>query len=167
MQATTRKKERGIITRPGMSGFLCPPTHPEHTLHVEYDLWRRPENRSGMSLFCAATDERTAEWLDAGTITEARRVLAAWDRPPIERDDVQDWIRQVLGYFRGCYRGTGPEPECWNADKLSIVKVVSGHEMDNVDEHAGVRLIRRYYPEFAPTVEHFTGAYWGTKPETL
>ncbi len=31
-------------------------------------------------------------------------------------------------------------------------------------KHAGVHLIRRYYPEYEPRAEDFAAAYWGTKP---
>ncbi|HWC39364.1 MAG TPA: hypothetical protein VG476_12580, partial [Acidimicrobiales bacterium] len=86
-----------------------------------------------------------------------------WERPAIESDEVRDWIAQVLGYFRNCYRGDGPEPQCWHAANLHIVR---GDDLPPVDEHAGVHLIRKYYPEYTPTADDFKSAYWGVKPDT-
>lgn len=152
-----RTYKRGIIVRDGMGGFLNPPTHPEHILHVQTDLRRRPENRSSMSLSAAAE----CAWLDPATRRSARAKLDAWDanKPTLDAPESQEWIRQVLGYFRNCYRGVGDEPECWHAGNLRITE-----EPRPADEHAGVRLIRKYYPDYQPTPEHFAEAYWGTKP---
>jgi hypothetical protein len=130
--------ERGRIVAEGMGGFLCPPTHPMHTHSVELDLRKRPEHRGSMSLE-AAVD---AEWLDDVTRNAARAMLAKWERPALDSAEVQDWIAQVLGYFN----------------------LRTGGEHSD-DEHAGVLLIRRYYPEFVPTEADYARAYWGKKPE--
>lgn len=147
----------------GMGGFLNPPGHPEHTHHVETDLKKQPQNRGGMSL----SEAVDCTWLVPSTRAAAKSMLDRWQeyRPALESPEVQDWIRQVLGYFRGCYRGEGPEPECWHADKLCIPK--AGEPARLNEEHAGVHLIRKYYPEYEPTGEHFSEAYWGTKPEAV
>lgn len=154
-------KERGIIVRGGMGGFLNPPTHPEHNLSVEFDLRRRKENRGSCSL-SAAVD---MAWLDDAIRAAAKHRIESWQRPPLDSPEVQEWILQVLGYFRNCYRGDGPEPECWNAGKLRIVK--SGDDERPTEEHAGVHLIRKYYPEYEPTGEQLSAAYWGTKPQKV
>jgi len=143
-----------IDRRSGMGGFLNPPTHPSHAMsvHSSYgDIF-------SMSLESAAE----CEWLNPSTRYAARGILKAWKRPAIESPEVQDWIKQVLGYFRNCYRGEGPEPECWNASNLRIIK--NGEPLPLIGEHAGVHLIRKYYPEFTPAAEHLSGAYWGQKP---
>jgi len=151
--------ERGRIRREGMGGFLNPPTHPEHSYSVETDLRRRPENRGSMSLETAVT----SEWLDVGTRAAAKRLLTSWERPPLESAEVQEWIHQVLGYFKGCYCGPQDGEDKWNA---SNVRIMPGADpVLNADIHNGVHLIRKYYPEFKPTAEHFARAYWGTKPE--
>lgn len=155
------KKEPGVIVQEGMGGFLCPPTHPMHTRSVERDLYRSRANRWSMSLD-AAVD---CAWLDDETREVARKVLADWQRPPLDSAEVQEWIAQVLGYFRNCYRAEGPEPECWHASNLKIIK--GADPKPPVDEHAGVHLIRRYYPEYVPTEQDFARAYWGTKPDRL
>jgi len=31
--------------------------------------------------------------------------------------------------------------------------------LEHADQHAGIHLIRQYYPEFKPTAKHFSGAY--------
>lgn len=151
-------KELGRIRSSGMGGFLNPPTHPEHTHSVETDLRKHPDNRGSMSL-TAAVD---SAWLADETRADARRMLEGWIAPDLDTPDVQEWILQVLGYFRGCYKGEGAEPECWHAGTLRIVK--TGEALPPVQEHAGVHLIRKYYPAFVPSAEHWAAAYWGNKP---
>jgi hypothetical protein len=153
-------KERGEIVGGGMGGFLNPPGHPEHTKHVETDLNRPSYDRGGMSL-SAAID---CEWLSVNTRNDARLALSLWTRPAIDSPEVKEWISQVLGYFRGCYKN--PEmvgPEAWNASNLQINPALD--PFDFAYCHAGVNLIRRYYSEYEPTREDFAGAYWGTKPK--
>jgi hypothetical protein len=150
--------EKGRLVYEGMGGFLNPPTHPEHNWSVETDLRRRPENRGRMSLSAAVE----SKWLEPAAKASAQRKLESWKRPALESVKVQDWIIQVLGYFRDCYYNPEHGAEGWHAGKVMI-----DHERDPmawVDHHAGVRLIRKYYPEFVPEREHFKQAYWGTKP---
>jgi hypothetical protein len=151
-------KEQGrIVTGNGMGGFLCPPTHPMHTQHVETDLRRRPENRGRESLEYAVEDET----LTNATRAAARTVLNSWKAPPLDSEEIRGWVLQVLGYFRGSYNMTLTE-EGWHCDKMTF-----DHEldpMDHIENHAGVHLIRKYYPDFTPTREDFEQAYWGTKP---
>jgi hypothetical protein len=151
------EKERGIIVHTGMGGFLCPPTHPMHSMSVQTDLRRRPENRGGMSLETAVS----CEYLEDSTREAARRILRGWERLPIDHPDVVDWIRQVLGYFRHCYRNPDvPETEQWNAGQLLIVV---DSTICNPTNHAGVHLIRKYYPIFNPSSDDWRNAYWGKK----
>jgi hypothetical protein len=151
----------------GMGGFLNPPQHPEHTMHVETDLNRSRNNRGSMSLSYAVE----CDYIDPAIRARVRCILSQWEAPPLESPAVQDWIRQVLGYFKGCYRNTkAPEGQQWNADKLVVNNLIdplwisqeSGRPF--ADDHAGVNLIRKFYPEFVPTVAHFATAYWGKKP---
>jgi hypothetical protein len=150
----TQAKERGRVVLSGMGGFLNPPTHPEHTHSVE--TGRRSNPDCCMSLTSAVE----SEWLDDGTRLAAKTLLDSWKRPAIESPEVQDWILQVLGYFRNCYKGDGPEPECWHAGKLRIIN--PNTEALPSEIHAGVHLIRQYYPEYQPTRADFEAAYWGT-----
>ena len=152
-------KEKGLIVHPGMGGFLNPPTHPEHDWHVETDLRRRPENRGGMSL-SAAVD---ATWLDPATRAEAKKLLKSWQPPSPSSPEITDWRQQVLGYFRGCYRNPGSPDGEWNASNLVIDQ--NRDPIANADDHAGVHLIREFYPDYVPTEDNFGGAYWGSKPE--
>lgn len=157
-------KEKAKIVSGGQGGFLNPPGHPEHSFHVETDLRRRQENRGSMSLSHA----KDCEYLDDEVRHEARLMLFAWlDNPPaLDSSEVKDWIAQVLGYFRNCYKGPGNDPECWAATNLDIVQYPGVRdEMENIDKHAGVHLIRQYYPDFMPTTEDFKNAYWGKKKE--
>ena len=158
----TSKKEKGKIVNKGMGGFLCPPGHPDHSYSMQTDLRRREWNRGSMSLSFAAT----CEWLDDATRQAAGVALVGWERPAIGSGRVQEWIGQVLGYFRGCYKGNPDLGEkAWEAGNLRMDQKVD--PTLNVELHAGVHLIRRYYPEYVPTAEDFAGAYWGTKPEKV
>ena len=152
-------KEKGQIVMEGMGGFLCPPGHPMHKQSVQIDLRRRPENRGSMALDYAVESPT----LDDATRAVARTILATWERNKLAlaSSEVQDWILQVLGYFAGCYNLSGEESG-WDAGKLTINK--DANPVLNADKHAGVHLIRKYYPDFQPTPEHFFQAYWGTKP---
>lgn len=155
--------QKGRIVNQGMGGFLNPPGHPEHTRSVEFDLRRKPENRGSMSLSHALE----CDWLDGLTKAQARRLLEVWSlqKRPLSDSTVQDWIQQVLGYFRGCYAGQNAKGEqSWNVSDLRIDQNVD--PLLNADIHAGVHLIRKYYPEYSPKAEDFKQAYWGTKPET-
>lgn len=149
----------GVLVHHGAGGFLKPPTHPEHEWSIETDQRRRTENRGFMSLSYAAT----CDYTDAATRARAKRKLAEWQAPPIDSPEVQEWILQVLGYFRNCYRGEGAESECWNAGNLRIAK--PGDPLRSVDESAGVHFVRAFYPGFTPTEQQQNDAYWGTKPE--
>ena len=154
------RRDDQISHERGMGGFLNPPTHPEHTSHVELDLRRRPWNRGGMSL-SYATGEGSG--VHPETRSAAQRILGDWKPPPIESPEVQDWIASVLGYFKGCYVGQDAEGKpSWNASDLRIDAGVD--PVLNADLHAGVHLIRKYYPEYTPTAEDFKRAYWGKKP---
>lgn len=149
----------GRIVKTGMGGFLNPPYHPEHNYSVETDLRRHRDNRGGMSLSAALGDIS----LPLPVRQAAARLLSNWacNRPHIDSEAVRDWIAQVLGYFRGCYKGQGETP--WSAGDLRIAP--EADPMLNSELHAGVHCIRGYYPEYRPTQADFDGAYWGQKPE--
>ena len=158
MNTTKKYISARISTRSGMGGFLNPPGHPEHTSSVETDLRRHPENRGAMSLSYAAE----CDYIDPAVRAEAKRKLAEWpgSKLPIDSVEVQAWIRQVLGYFKGCYRNPNRSGvQQWNASELIID---NRDPLANADDHAGVRMIRHYYSEFTPTAEHFAQARWGS-----
>lgn len=135
-------------------GFLSPPTHPEHDYSVS--SFRGAREVGGTSLSSAVN----AEFLSEPIRRSAAGILSAWKAPAVDSPEVQGWILQVLGYFRHCYRDPqAGEGEQWYADKLIISESSRGRK---VEDHAGVHLIRRYYPEFTPTAEHFAGARWGS-----
>lgn len=156
-------KVDGIVVPGGMGGFLCPPTHPEHTACVETDLHRRKENLGSMSLSYAAK----CDYLQDSTRERAKAILDGWQltKPGLDTPAVQDWIHQVLGYFRTCYRNPEKVGDSqWDASYVVIDS--NSNPMDKVDDHCGVHLIRQYYPEYTPKVEDFGKAYWGKKPCT-
>ena len=162
MTTKTYNPNKGRIVRGGQGGFLNPPDHPDHAVHVETELRRHRENRATMSLTYAANDDA----LDDYARNAAQGRLDKWDaeKHPLTHPDVKDWIAQVLGYFRGCYKGFPVRSDSpWNADNLIIDQ--ERDPVEHADTHAGVHFIRGFYPDFEPSVEHFIGAYWGTKPE--
>lgn len=134
----------------GMGGFLNPPTHPEHDFHVG-------SARESMCLTTASYDEG----IDPRTRKAAKALLTEWEskKPPLESPEVQAWISEVLGYFRGCYRNPHVDGlRQWSASDC----IVSDRDpVSNADDHLGVRFIRRFYPTFMPTEAMFKRAKWG------
>lgn len=135
-----------------MGSFLNPPTHPEHSFSVASTYG----NTFSMSLSSAAKDES----LNESTRIAASNLLKLWEAPTRESPEVQDWIAQILGYFKGCYSGQDSQGNLsWNASDLRILPDID--PVLNCDIHAGVHFIRKYYPHFTPTKAHFESAYWG------
>lgn len=151
-----------IVTNSGMGGFLNPPGHPEHSMSVQTG---RSDNPNGIYSLSSAIN---SEWLSPGLRGRCSGILKRWEanKLPLEHEDVQEWICHVLGYFKGCYKGqTKDGAESWNASDLKIDSECD--PMTRADDHAGVHLIRKYYPEYQPRIEHFEHAYWGSKSETV
>jgi hypothetical protein len=165
----TRRLDKAVVVTGrdhGMGGFLNPPGHPEHTMSVS----RRYAN--GREYGCSSLTnflEDAHPWIgnDAAVRANIRGVLKRWEdsKPALETVAVQEWVLQVLGYFRHCYRNPSLNaPECWHAQHM-IMGETQARIMDLLEnDHAGVHHIRKYYPEFQPREEHWRGAYWGTKP---
>lgn len=154
MNTQEKKYEAGIISNSGMGGFLNPPTHPEHTKSVMFDLERKRENRGSCSLSSAIE----SEWLSPEIRQRAKDVLDSWQKPPIESAEIREWIHEVLGYFKACYQDSNGS---WNAGELTID--ANRNPLTYQDTHAGVHLIRKYYPEYIATADDFASAYWGKK----
>lgn len=151
-------KEKGRIVAVGMGGFLNPPGHPMHTLSVETELNHRRENRARMSLEAALE----CSWLADSIKAQARMALDKWrlqDQPPLHSPKVRAWIGQVLGYFAHCYNDDPANLEGWSAGRLTIDAARS--PMEHSERSAGVHHIRRFYPEYTPTVDDWASAHWG------
>lgn len=164
MNTTTQTKERGIISRSGMGGFLNPPTHPEHNYHVMIDLKRKREDRGGMSLSAAVN----TEWLDDKVKKEASNLLTNWVKPDINSPEIKDWIYNVLGYFRDCFSPDGinrsvSDNIIWIPKNRKPFGDKWQHFKRNINWHLGVMMIRQYYPEYKPSISDFKNAYWGKK----
>lgn len=149
----TRKFNWGKIVHSGMGGFLNPPNHPEHNYSV------RSVYGDTFSICLSSAVKET--WLNDEVRFEAKKLLQNWkkNRPDIKSEEVQEWIFQVLGYFRGCYQGDNGE---WDCGKINIDK--SRDPWLWQDEHCGVHFIRKFYTEFEAKPAHFLLAYWGQKP---
>jgi hypothetical protein len=153
-------KERGRIVNRGMGGFLNPPGHPEHDFSVEFDLRRNPDNRGGCSLSSAID----SEWLHDSVRNVAKALLDAWQevKLPIDNPSVREWIFNIMGYFKNCYRNPDMKgEEQWYVTNILIIP--ERNAVQYQDEHCGVRLIRSYYPDFNLTDYHIANAYWGSK----
>jgi hypothetical protein len=137
------KKHARIITTSGVGGFLNPPTHPAHTMRVETDLNLKKEHRGGMSLSAAAN----SDWHDQQFA--AKKILSDWVAPDINSPEIQDWIKQVMGYFSNCYT-----PTSGARDAGSLLIKPDWNPVTEQDRHAGVLLIRDYYTDFVLTAKH-------------
>lgn len=163
--------ERWRIRREGAGGFLNPPGHPEHGLSL---------NTEGGWTSLSYVVEHPDEFPPAAV----RACQAELDRWEAGEPD-PDWVAQVLGYFRNCYRPTDGSSSASDLiipnnlristleelDGLTVVEATDTEDtvyhvdpMQNVDRHAGVAYIRKFYPDFMPTADNFAQAHWGSKP---
>lgn len=150
-----------VSSHKGSACLLCPPGHPRYELQSVYtaagdDPMDARGQRNHMMVL-----------LQPGTKSVYRLVEhdgadALWVPLPADHPEVAEWRLHVLGYFRNCYRSPHhPEPECWHAGNLAISE---RDPIAHAEDHAGVHLIRRYYPAYVPRAEEFANAYWGEKP---
>lgn len=103
----------------------------------------------------------TCDYIGAAVRDQAKAMLANWQAPPIDAPEIQEWIAQVLGYFARCYRNPGKSGhEQWHASHLIID---NRDPFEHAHEHAGVHMIRGFYPSYHPTRDAFKRAYWGSK----
>ena len=152
--AHVRRDDR-VVEGQGMGGFLEPPGHPEHTYHVETELRRAPANRGGVSLGGALE----YSYISPESRAEAKRLLEGYKPPPIKSAAAKAWIQQILGYYRGMYRNPNVSGERqWH---VSDMQVRDWDPMEHIEDHAGVRFIRRFYPKYRPTKKDFLTARWG------
>lgn len=148
------------MLKPGRCGcFLEPPNHPTYS-------WEISDRNNLMSLNSV---EENPSWFDKHTIERAKELLANWNKLPIDHPEVQAWIHEVLGYFKNCFANqvmlhVNNDKRAWNASHLYIMNIDPFYPHNMVDEHAGVHLIRKHYPDFIPTEQDFKLAYWGKKP---
>lgn len=157
----TSKENLGKIAFGGMGGFLNPPTHPEH----DYSVSSVYGDNFSMSLSAASE----SEWLNASTVIRAKAMLDEWQKPDINSQSVKEWIYQVLGYFENCFSPDGIDRNVSNS--LTWIPKNGkkwGDKWQNfkrdTNKHLGVMLIRKYYPEYKPSITDFKMAYWGKKP---
>lgn len=141
-----KKKFQIVIEDGGMGSFLLPPNHPAYTHCLS-------THNTRISLVGALAET----WIDDDAKAAVRKLLTDWQPPAIDSKEVQDWIHQVLGFYRNCYNFTGHD-ENWLADKVTIDTIKDALQF--ADQHAGVHFIRQYYPDYKPTAEDFALAYW-------
>ena len=162
--------KRWRVRAQGAGGFLNPPDHPAHTLSIETE--------GGSASLEYVVDH--PDQFPAAAVARAKRELHAWDDTG---DPDPEWVSQVLGYFRNSYTNTNPDRRCKyihpnNLGPTRFIEEVDGLVADdhgedacprwtvdpvkNIDRHAGVAFIRRFYPDFVPTREQFDTAKWGS-----
>ena len=140
----------------GAGSFLDPPFAKTHSWGIVEGYDRGNGYQGYMSVDYVLNDEN----VPASAKAQIRRIIGKVEKTDISAPEIQDWIRQVMGYFNTCYQG---ENGSWSASDLKIDK--DADPIENQDKHAGVNLIRKHYPEFVLTEDILKGAYWGTKPE--
>ena len=136
----------------GNSGcFLNPPTYPTYN----YSVTSIYGDTFWLSLDCAVK----TEWLDGETRIKAWGLLKRWKKPDINSKEVQEWILQVLGYFKNCYLPS------YKSKNVSDLLIRNWNPLKHTKRHRGVDCIRRWFPEFNLTEKHIKDAYWGSKPK--
>lgn len=148
--------------KPGRCGcFLEPPNHPSYK-------WEVSDRDCLMSVQSVLENPKQ---FDNDTVERVKQLMSSWEKLPIDHPEVQTWIHEVLGYFKNCYVNqvmhyVNKDDKAWNASHLYILNIDPLFPHNMVDEHAGVHLIRKYYPDFTPTEQDFKLAYWGQKKPT-
>jgi len=146
------------IANTGCGGFLAPPNHPTKDKCIE-----EYEGSELVGIYSIEHTDRTN--CDSIFMLRCLELIDIWkeSKLAINCEETEDWIHQVLGYFRGGYGNPNiPEPERWNVSNL---------EFDNRDplinfaDSAGVHCIRKFYPEYIPIKSDFDNAYWGERKE--
>lgn len=167
MTTQTKTFEASQMASGGMGAFLNPPTHPDHTHHLETDLKRRKWNRGSMSLSYALE----CDYISDGMKRRITKMYENWhnEKPAIDTPEIKDWICNVLGYFRHCYSPDGinrNSDSCliWIAknEKYTYGEKWQHFKRDN-NNHLGVMHIREFYPDYKPAASDFRNAYWGKK----
>lgn len=157
-----------------MGSFLTPPNHPSRKQSIKfYD--------GGHGYIALNKDIYLSDgysYVPQKIKDEVREIFEEYEKnkPPINNPLVKDWIYQVLGYFKNCFRG-----KCgsWEAGKLKIKSplfqradgknltqkeildfLVSNFSQKN---HAGIHCIKEYYPDYIAKKNHFKKAYWGKR----
>lgn len=154
---TERWEIHGPRRTEGAGGFLNPPGHPEHVYSVHGYRGRSREASSITSLSAAVA----CEWVSDEARAEAKALLDAWTEANRGTTPPVAWVRSVLGYFRHMYRWRDrADPKAWHVSELLADS--KRDPVENADDHAGVNLIRRFYPEFTPTADDFAQARWGS-----
>ena len=127
-------QQKGRIIMEGMGGFLCPPSasdaYQERTNRPAPQAGEPHLYVTGVRRGFAATGRRHA---GRRTYRPSGMAEAALDSP-----DMQEWILQVLGYFKGCFNFHPENESGWHAGNLTIDSDVD--PLEHADFHAGVHL---------------------------
>jgi hypothetical protein len=131
-----------------MGSFLYPPEHAHYNWHVG--------SKYADTFFMSLESAAESDWLDPETKDRAKTILDGYSPPNINAPHVQQWIGEVLRHLRHCYEGEASlGEERWSAGNLRIDHVAK--QVENQDTHAGIHWIRKWYPDFVATEEHFFG----------
>lgn len=131
------------IANEGMGGFLDPPEYPSHNFSL---VWP-----NGSCSLDHALKHGKGVFPDT-VLAEAENLVKLWKNGAYGKVPNETWVLRILGYFKDCYRDPA-DPGGFVVRKIE--------PMENLDEHCGIRFIRKFYPDFVPTKEQFENAGWG------
>lgn len=142
----------------GAGSFLEPPFSKTH----QFGIVAGYDHGNGYQEYASIEYYLNNENVPNSAKRQIKSIIGKEEKPPIDDPAIQEWILHVLGYFKSCYVGQDKQGNfSWNASDLVIEK--NSDPVLNANNHAGVHFIRKYYPDFMPTQEHFDKAYWGQK----
>jgi hypothetical protein len=130
-------KQTGRIISGGMGGALNPPGDPEYTQCVT-------SGRNDYSSLRYVVDH--ADHYDDGLVARVRALLESFKPLPLDAPESQAWLKQCFKHWQFCYA------------EESDGTLYIDHDCDpmqNPDKSFAVRWVRKWYPEFVPTAEHF------------
>ena len=160
-------REKFYIKTGSQGNAFDPPRYPTHKYHIENN-----KKTCYLSIDKDIYEKDEYSYIDNEIKLECKKIIEKWDidKLPLDHDLVKDWIYQMLGYFKDCFKGLENN---WNCDKMKVrdyKKIFSKSEfyykflVTTQSLHFGVHHIRKYYPEYVATEDDFENAYWG-KPK--
>jgi len=132
----------------GCCSFLCPPGHANH----KYSIVLKSKNgRELLGFFAISTiayGEICGMPVPKAVQQKAQKILKT-----TRYYFTLEWCHQVLRYFRDCY-----SPDGIDADVNHCIIDSTRDPIEHQDCHLGVMHIRKYFPDYKPTVRDFANS---------